>query len=334
MSAGRPKVRHEGTCRNCGKIFESRYAGKIYCGIKCYTSSPDFLNRLRLQAVKANAAHILKLTGETPKPKVEISCLNCGVVKIVRASRGKEKYCNHRCYRQYMAGRFDRWIASPQAIALPQAYDEFLSQEELPCLIEGCDWVGRGLGNHVNFTHGIQVEEFKRAAGFNKKTGLVTPATSEALSARPHIHDNAFGGRRGANDFSTTPPPIVRNYRSLEGREHSAKARALMEATVELPPRTCEGCGEEFQPAPLAWSAKFCSIQCRDAFYQRNRKNIKFWMNCSQCQKDFQGLINQRRRAERGLKVFCSIKCRQSHNGKKAGEAHHQRYLKRIQATL
>lgn len=48
----------------------------------------------------------------------------------------KSKVCGSRCYRLFMAGRFDRWIVNPQTISLPQNYDEFLVKKELPCLIE------------------------------------------------------------------------------------------------------------------------------------------------------------------------------------------------------
>lgn len=331
-SAGRPKKKmnsYAGNCQRCGMAFESRYAGRKYCSMKCYTSTTEFMERVRSQSKRANAAAVLKATGELPKPCIEIECLNCGTRKILKPSRAHEKFCNKRCYREYMALRFDRWIAAPQTIALPQGYDEFLSSEELPCLVDGCNWVGVHLGNHVNMAHGIPADEFKRAAGFNKRTGLVTPALSEQLSGRPHIHENPFGGQAGSRDFRNHQP-ITKNYRSLEGSEHAAKARALMLDGPELPPRICIGCGKEYSPGPIAFGAKFCSFDCRNSFYAKNIKMLKFWLNCGECRKDFQGGLYQQRSAERGNKVFCSRHCRQVNNGKIAGAKHHQRYLERI----
>ena len=84
-----------------------------------------------------------------------------------------------------MAKRFDRWIANPQTLALPQAYDEFLTGEELPCLVEGCNWRGQWLSLHMNYTHGVPADEFKRAAGFNLKSGIISGPMREALAQRP-----------------------------------------------------------------------------------------------------------------------------------------------------
>lgn len=325
------KDRFPGTCATCGETFQSRYPGRIYCSMKCYVKSPQFIEMAKKNVKKANAASVLKSTGELPKPKVQIICLHCGTPRIVKPSESDKKYCSKRCYRKYMAERFDRWIAAPQDIALPQGYDEFLSQEELPCLVGGCNWVGRHLGSHVNLAHGIPVEEFKRAAGFNLGSGLVTPAVAEALSARPHIHGHMFYGERY---LGPPAPALTRGYASLEGREHGMKARAIMAADTVFPPRTCIGCGQEYQPGTLNFCGKYCSVECREVTYQRYRKTLKFWMPCGNCQKDFQGSIDQQHRFERGLQVFCCIHCRQIHNGKASGIAHHQRYLNRLAVEI
>ena len=218
-----------------------------------------------------------------------------------------------------MAERFDRWIAAPQNIALPQGYDEFLSQNELPCLIEGCNWTGRHLGNHVNFAHGIPVEEFKRAAGFNKTTGLCTPAVSDTLANRPHLQDKEALKAAFLENVSTenSIPPVVRNYRSLEGREHRVKAISLLSCgppkEVEL---VCIACGSEFHPGPLTVNAKYCSIECRNKWYKENRKRA--WLTCFGCGKDFEGSRQQELGFERGRPVFCGMKCRGRHNIKAA----------------
>ena len=119
-----------------------------------------------------------------------------------------------------MAKRFDRWIASPKNMYSPQCYDEFMTQEELPCLIEGCDWVGVHLGLHVNQAHGIAARDFKRATGFNYGTGLVGIELHKIMS------------NRAQNQVVPTPPEgfgggIPRDYTSLEGIEHRKKAWAL-----------------------------------------------------------------------------------------------------------
>lgn len=315
---------HGGLCPTCGSEFKSRYE-KLFCSMKCYVASDKFKAMLAQNSIKGSTARVLMLTGDVPQPMVEVRCLNCGATRIVTPSEAKtRRYCSARCYRAYMAARFDRWIASPEAIALPQGYDEFLCRNELPCLVDGCDWVGLSLGNHVNFAHGIPVEEFKRAAGFNLGTGLVTPAIAEKLSERPHIHQATFGDKRGEG-ATAEGAKVTRNYKSLEGREHHAKARALLHATVALSPRNCQLCGIEFEPQAGGWNTKYCSRKCRAAWYKRNRNLAEFWMTCALCGSDFKGTVSQRRRVDSGLKVFCGVGCRQKNNGRIAGEIRHQR---------
>lgn len=302
------KKRYPGVCATCGKTFESVYPRRKFCSVRCCVSNPKWRAHVRKNAAKASAAAVLKITGHNLMPRVEITCLSCGIKQMRVHSERTRRFCNPRCYRQYMSKRFDRWIAAPQTIALPQGYDEFLTQNELPCLIEGCDWVGQRLGNHVNFTHGISATEFKRAAGFNLHSGLCTPATSEMLASLPHTQDNPFGDAVGNRGWLLVPP--IRNYASLEGREHMQKARALTAASpAPTPIRICQGCGRDFRPSPLAYMAKFCTFKCRGQWYVKNRRAYKVWLTCHQCSKNFQGSLYQQLRSERGLPVFCSHSC-------------------------
>lgn len=271
---------------------------------------------LRANAGKASAARVLQLTGELPKPKVEVTCRNCGVKWIESALR-KHRFCSTICYRRYMAGRFDRWMASPQSISLPQSFDEFMGQEELPCLVAGCDWTGMHLGAHVNFAHGIPASEFKRAAGFNLKTGLVTEALSELISSRPHLQGGISPETRFAK--GDAPLALVRGYRSLEGREHYAKSRALMFGVVEMPPKVCRQCGIEFIPTPLAWGTKFCGAPCRNAWYRLQAKARIYRLPCGECGCDFDGAKHQELRHRSGLGVFCSLHCKAINNTRDIG---------------
>jgi hypothetical protein len=297
------------TCPTCLVEFGSR-APKRYCSLKCYITSDQFRQHTLAMQPKGNAASVLAQTGRLAEGTIEQPCLNCqATIRVEFGKRGKKKYCSTRCYRAFMAGRFDRWIANPQEIALPQCYDEFLMQDELPCLIDGCDWVGKRLGNHVNFAHGIQAVDFKRAAGFNKKTGLHTPDVAQHLSDRAHIHGATFGG-----GFDGIPNPI-RSPRSLEADEHLHKAQALMREIYVQPERVCESCGVTYQPAPLGWNSRYCTKKCREQWYAKNYQRAQFWFTCAVCKKAFQGNIAQRRRHEiHGKPVFCSTHCRQLNN--------------------
>ncbi len=289
-----------GPCPECGKHFESRYV-KTYCGMKCWVNSPAFKAQQKANNDKKKAEAAVR--GE---------CLQCGAEFFAKASR-KQKFCCKSHYRAYMAERFDRWIASPQAIALPQAYDEFLTLEELPCLIEGCDWHGRNLGQHLNFAHGIPANEFKKLAGFNKTTGLVTPDLSQSLASRPHL---AFASLPPGVGTKKGDPSAKRGQSpSLEAKEHLAKARVLLGETPSQHKRTCKGCGKEFQQEYYFGVTKYCSLDCRAAHYAKKRPIVT--LVCAECGSTFQSQSrDQQRRSAKGLPVFHSFSCRQKHNGR------------------
>ena len=59
-----------------------------------------------------------------------------------------------------MNKRYDRQIASPDKLQLPQGYDGCLDREQLNCLVDGCGWVGKHLSTHMNIAHGIKADEF------------------------------------------------------------------------------------------------------------------------------------------------------------------------------
>ena len=173
----KPKPQH-GPCPTCGCMFESR-APKRFCSMRCYLASPIHPMRT-LAGTEASRRKRLSLPDDARYNRERRHCLHCDGEFVEIPSKPK-RFCSQACYRLYMAGRFDRWIASPQRIALPQAYDEFLASEELPCLVEGCESVGQHLSTHMNITHGVPAAEFKRAAGFNATTGVVKSAAAQGV---------------------------------------------------------------------------------------------------------------------------------------------------------
>jgi hypothetical protein len=209
-----------------------------------------------------------------------------------------------------MAKRFDRWIANPQSLALPQAYDEFLNSEELPCLVEGCNWRGNWLSLHMNFAHGVRADEFKRAAGFNLHSGIISPSLRDALAQRPQAlspgHGESLGG---ASERSH-----VQGYQSLEGREHREKAMALVRAEFG-PTRVCKGCGQTFTQRTPSGRALFCSVPCRDDWYRRQPTKRDWTATCAFCGVSFACTRFQHVRAIHGRPVCCTDICKGKLNG-------------------
>jgi len=321
-SKRKPKVLY-GPCPTCGERFESRYSGKKFCSLKCYHGSGQFKAHSRAAIRKATEASVRRAAErrkEKPTQKVAeklgrtlYKCLECGVEWLGKRSN-KRKFCSLDHYRAYMAKRFDRWIASPQKIALPQAYDEFLLQDELPCLVDGCDWVGQLLSNHMNFAHGVPADEFKRAAGFNLKTGVVGREVHLKMCERPHIL-LAFRDPQSRYNQERGHRAPLKHYCSLEGREHGAKGRILCEATVDPPSRICRSCGVEFKQSSPYGLTKYCSMRCRSHFYMRD-KDARSTGECGICGTSFEMSLSQRKSSEKGNAVFCSLPCRQTHNGR------------------
>jgi len=245
-----------GPCPTCGEMFQSRRP-KIFCSLGCYVKSPRFEEVREGARHKAEAGRDGReaLYRETNTAK----CLGCGEHFYAPPAR-KKKFCKHSCYRAYMADRFDRWVASPEQIALPQNFDEFLAQSELPCLIDGCGWVGHSLSQHMNYTHGIPADEFKRAAGFNATTGVISTTLSDTLAA-----SHAQNGKALPRVPPTHARDFMTGYVSLERREHAKKSRALC---GDGPTRQCQGCGNSFVQSSPFGRAKFCTTACRSNYYR------------------------------------------------------------------
>lgn len=207
--------RRQFTCEQCGKLAETKNwdVTRRFCSMKCYTKSDELKERLR----QANL-------DREPVNKIHRYCMWCGK-EIHARNKGKRKFCSQSCYREDMAERYDRWIANPQNIHNLQGYDEFMTQTELSCLVEGCNWKGEFLGLHVRAAHGIPAREFKRAAGFNYTTGLVGIDLAKKLERRAdHLVEMQAKDPSYPGQFPPDTNPD--KYYSREGREHKAKSMA------------------------------------------------------------------------------------------------------------
>jgi hypothetical protein len=178
--------------------------------------------------------------------RMETVCMNCGakMTLLPSAAHGymrttgyhagrisKTKFCRKLCWRQWQAARFDRHVANPETLALPQDYDEFLTKDELPCLVGGCEWTGKNLSIHMNHAHGITKDEFKALGGFNVTTGVVSASCYERLAANPNarmpidqMRKLIEKARQAAN------PKKLRGKSRLEALEHRQKAYAARKA--------------------------------------------------------------------------------------------------------
>jgi hypothetical protein len=136
-------IPERGPCKQCGEMYKSRTA-KIYCSMSCYTKSDQFKETRLLASAKAKTVNEGNPTPEELLTGNHVNCLECGV-EFYKALASKRKYCSRQCYRAYMSKRFDRWVADPQSISLPQCYDEFLDKERLNCIVDGCNWEGEHL---------------------------------------------------------------------------------------------------------------------------------------------------------------------------------------------
>lgn len=265
-----------GPCKHCGKMFESRI-DKMYCSMDCYIKSDQF-REIQSRYWEPSAEAKAKIAEKLRKGE-NVPCLECGnefYQKRESKTHKARKFCCISCYRSYFAKRFDRWVANPEEIALPQCYDEFLDREQLKCVVDGCNWTGQNLSLHMNQAHGVKADEFKRAAGFNLGTGVVAKPLAQALRERElrgvaaNLDDDFRASFNQLALEAMAAKPII--YRSLEGIEHKKKARAL---TIGGPERVCACCEKKFFQSTPFGKTLFCSIECREKVYAPKRQEKK-----------------------------------------------------------
>jgi hypothetical protein len=283
----------------------------------CYHADPVAIARLQDQSFALSKQHRDRIRQEEgielpESGGIVVACLQCGKENTRNINRRSQRFCDKWCHRVYFNERFDRFIANPESIALPQNYDEFLLQEELPCLVDGCNWMGKKLAFHCNLVHGIPADKLKELAGFNRTTGLVTRDISQQLSDRAKAYLPALADKLRADGKLKTSGNPHHHPKRLESIEHSRKASLVMGNTMSGELRRCHGCGN-LVPQAVIGRKKFCAAQCRKSFYA-SRKTL---VRCCVCGIKFPGSPDQARRNARGLDVVCSGRCKGMRNAQR-----------------
>lgn len=266
---------HEKTCPVCGELFKTKDESKTYCKQRCYLNSQKFKD-----------IHSKRMV------RVENTCFECKEQFLTRVCQ-KRKFCSKKCFREFFSSRFDRFVANPEKIALPQCYDEFLTQEELPCLIEGCNWSGKCLGIHVNLFHGITAEKFREMAGFNRGTALVTMAVSDY---RSEVAKRVF--KEEDRHPIDQCDHVQRGKTRLEGKEHAVKVRSFPEVK------------ESMRKAGVRSSTQETREKARKGI--ASRRLIELVKVCEFCEKEYTTNLMSAKRSR-----FCGKKCRNGFNRKR-----------------
>ena len=209
----------EKTCPVCGKKFQTpRSRDRLFCSTDCYVRSDIFKQTRKKYSEKMAAC------------RIDMTCLYCGKKMSVtfgakhdhrttrngRVAKRSRLFCGRPCYRKHFAERFDRWAQTAASLDMKGlSWDEFLAQESLPCIVDGCDWIGDNLSIHANHAHGITADELKESLGFNRHSGLISTATWERL------HQSAIKLGKGRADLGTLAETGNRKWDLRpEGREH------------------------------------------------------------------------------------------------------------------
>jgi ssDNA-binding Zn-finger/Zn-ribbon topoisomerase 1 len=263
-----------------------------------------------------------------------------------RAGRtSRKRFCSKACGRAYLSKRFDRFIANPEIIPLPQNYDEFLDKQCLPCLIADCEWEGHQLSTHMNMVHGVTARQFKKLAGFNNGTGVV----SRELHLR--LRDLRKGtGNPNILPWEGFPPPAPRaparpetkQRRSklllLQSDEISIRSTALMKKRMDDPverQRAAERLNRVYQQAISTWvfaPCKRCKVlfpthvapygakRCPSCKIIRQQEKNATWRRksdtltaCAACGQHFLGRRRWQSPSEAGKPHYCSAECRRIH---------------------
>lgn len=320
-----------GKCKMCGETFKSSKERKYFCRQECYTKSKQCALELRKRRAKELG---IKLPKYPRQAFAEMKCAQCHRIFFVKPSRiGKELCCRKMCRRKYFAARFDRWVASPETLALPQNYDEFLTQDIMGCLVESCQWGGHNLSLHMNLKHGVPPDEFKKIAGFNFSSGIVSAPLHEKLSElairrgldprksweRKHAHRpdtksvsarHHSGRDTTASDDSEVRPadaPKTPNrvawsrrtkHESLECAEHKRKSRTIRAFERLRAVKPCAVCKKK----DAVGRSTCCSPKC----YRVMKKKI---MVCANCNVEFHAGPRPLTRALSGKPIFHSKSC-------------------------
>ncbi len=240
---------YEIKCKTCGKEIIAAYKDKIFCSLDCYIADEEMQERLKSWRDKRRNA-------------ITVECANCKKEITRKMSKiGKNNFCDQSCYREFMAGRFDRYINSDLTIEQMNNYDEFLSREILPCPVDGCNWEGEQLSLHMNFEHGINAKEFKDLAGFNQSTAVVTKDVLQKYKDvdRTYALDNL--NNIITEEYRRSPWP--KHSASRECKEHIKKSRGLYQGSEFV----CPICGKTFTRVHYGKQI-YCSIPCRDIAYK------------------------------------------------------------------
>jgi len=209
----------EKTCPICGKKFQTpRSRDRFFCSTDCYVQSDIFQQARKKYSEKMKAC------------RIDMTCLYCGKKMRVthstkyghrkmtngRSVKCSRLFCGRLCYRKHFAERFDRWARTVAPIDMKGlSWDEFLAQESLPCIVDGCDWIGDNLSIHANHAHGITADELKELLGFNRRSGLISTVTWKKLSQL------AIKLGKGRTDGVTWSETGKRKWNLRpEGREH------------------------------------------------------------------------------------------------------------------
>lgn len=302
------------TCDGCGVKFQSKDA-KRFCSLPCYRTS-----EAGKEVIKSNREVWL-----AKHPQEQRSCINCGktmTLPCARASgsftnvngkkrwRPPKRFCSGPCKREWFSNRFDRWVANPEKLCLPQCFDEFLSKDELPCLVDGCAWSGKNLTTHMVNFHGVPRNEFKKIAGFNKTTGVVAQPTAKLLAEA-----NANKGNLRINEYSDINKiQQPRGRISLEAREHHAKALTFRDSSNAV------AASKEWRERNPGLTSEYG----QRGLDVRNRKSAMETQTCLWCFSEFQRPVWQNT-------VTCSPECRRKRNSERIARYKRERRKQRRQ---
>lgn len=257
------------------------------------------------------------------------------------ASKGKctKKFCDLTCFRKHRNNRFERNLKDPAVVAHPKSYGEFLdSGEKIACLVDGCDWMGKNLSLHMNYSHGISADDFKKAAGFNRSTGVVCRELSERMSQHSlsnceleSFHLIAPYRHPYANSQPISPEAIENRGNAnaiidLRGRGRKISATLSTDANRSIARqrlrdrissgkntrRNCLFCSMTFLSLSVGRS-RYCSKKCQlRAREDRESRQAFCTLECSHCGKSFMASKRQASNKAHGKGIYCSAECKRS----------------------
>ncbi len=153
--------------------------------------------------------------------------------------------------------------------------EDFIFEDEVHCVVKGCDWRGKSISHHISKAHNIKLIDLKDELGVGKNRGLMCNTTKRKFADHPVARMVKAGEAEWLKQYQSDM--TARNAGRVE---RDARLRRKRKKVWEDIVSYCDNCGEEFIISRDQYYSSyrinapmFCSMKCRQ---ERNASLPRF----------------------------------------------------------